>query len=149
MRQGPNAKRQRGGRSNGRRPHFGHGSAVESNGPDVKIRGNAGQVLEKYQTLARDAMVSGDRVAAESYLQHAEHYYRVLNANAANQAGESGGSRGNGRQGNGPRAGGGDSRRQPQPEEPAPVEASAPAEKPEPAGKKSRDEAPDSESAPA
>ena len=50
----------------------------DSNGPDVRIRGNAWQVYEKYQTLARDAFVSGDRVRAESYLQHAEHYYRIV-----------------------------------------------------------------------
>ncbi|MDP6352006.1 MAG: DUF4167 domain-containing protein [Alphaproteobacteria bacterium] len=83
MKQGPSPKRQR-GRGNGRRPHYGHGHTFESNGPDVKIRGNAAQVLEKYQSLARDALASGDRIVAESYLQHAEHYYRALNANSAN-----------------------------------------------------------------
>ncbi len=51
---------------------------MESNGPEVKIRGNATQLCEKYQSLARDAVTSGDRIAAESYLQHAEHYYRVM-----------------------------------------------------------------------
>jgi len=51
----------------------------DSNGPDVRIRGNAWQVNEKYQTLARDAMTSGDRVQAENYLQHAEHYLRIIN----------------------------------------------------------------------
>ncbi len=55
----------------------------ESNGPDVKIRGNAAHIAEKYITLARDALSSGDRVVAENYLQHAEHYNRiVLAANA-------------------------------------------------------------------
>ena len=55
--------------------------AFESNGPDnVKIRGNAQHVFEKYQQLARDAMASGDRVLGENYLQHAEHYFRVLRA---------------------------------------------------------------------
>lgn len=44
------------------------------------MRGTAQQVLEKYQSLARDAFSSGDRVLAEGYLQHAEHYYRVMNA---------------------------------------------------------------------
>lgn len=50
----------------------------ESNGPDVKIRGTAQQVAEKYTTLARDAQSSGDRVIAENYLQHAEHYNRII-----------------------------------------------------------------------
>lgn len=56
----------------------------ESNGPDVKIRGNAAHVAEKYMTLARDASSSGDRVMAENYLQHAEHYNRIVAAAAAN-----------------------------------------------------------------
>lgn len=60
--------------------------SYESNGPDVKIRGNAMQVAEKYQTLARDAQVAGDRILAENYLQHAEHYSRIIAAaQAANQ----------------------------------------------------------------
>ena len=53
----------------------------DSNGPDVRIRGNAFQVLEKYLALARDASSSGDRVSAENYYQHAEHYFRMINAN--------------------------------------------------------------------
>src|SRR5690606_41074887 len=48
----------------------------ESNGPDVKVRGNAAHVAEKYLQLARDAQSSGDPVLAENYLQHAEHYFR-------------------------------------------------------------------------
>ena len=52
----------------------------ESNGPDVKIRGSAQQIAEKYTTLARDAQSSGDRVMAENYLQHAEHYNRIIAA---------------------------------------------------------------------
>ncbi|KAB2656705.1 DUF4167 domain-containing protein [Brucella tritici] len=52
----------------------------ESNGPDVKIRGNAQHIAEKYSTLARDAQASGDRVMAENYLQHAEHYNRIIMA---------------------------------------------------------------------
>ena len=52
--------------------------SYESNGPDVKIRGNAHHVAEKYLQLARDAQSSGDPVAAESYLQHAEHYFRLI-----------------------------------------------------------------------
>jgi Domain of unknown function (DUF4167) len=52
----------------------------ESNGPDVKIRGTAHHVAEKYLQLARDAQSSGDPVMAESYLQHAEHYFRIIAA---------------------------------------------------------------------
>ena len=51
----------------------------DSNGPDVRIRGTAYQINEKYVTLARDATSAGDRVLAESYLQHAEHYQRFIN----------------------------------------------------------------------
>lgn len=56
----------------------------DSNGPDVRIRGNAYQVHEKYLQLARDAQSSGDRVAAENYYQHAEHYYRIIAADLTN-----------------------------------------------------------------
>ena len=52
----------------------------DSNGPDVRIRGTAQQLFEKYLQLGRDATSSGDRVMAESYFQHAEHYFRILNA---------------------------------------------------------------------
>jgi hypothetical protein len=52
----------------------------ESNGPDVKIRGNASHVAEKYLQLARDAQSSGDPIAAENYYQHAEHYFRMIAA---------------------------------------------------------------------
>ncbi len=54
--------------------------SYESTGPDVKVRGTALHVAEKYVQLARDAQSSGDRVLAESYLQHAEHYYRIIAA---------------------------------------------------------------------
>jgi len=50
----------------------------ESNGPDVKIRGNAQHIADKYAALARDVMAAGDRVMAENYLQHAEHYMRII-----------------------------------------------------------------------
>jgi hypothetical protein len=46
---------------------------------DVKVRGNAHQLLEKYKMMARDAHQAGDRVAAEYYLQHSDHYFRILN----------------------------------------------------------------------
>ena len=52
----------------------------ESNGPDVKIRGTAAHIAEKYVQLARDSQTSGDHVAAENYLQHAEHYFRTISA---------------------------------------------------------------------
>src|SRR5919205_1094554 len=54
--------------------------SYESNGPDVKIRGTAQHIADKYSQLARDAQSSGDPVAAENYLQHAEHYYRIIAA---------------------------------------------------------------------
>ncbi len=75
-------KRQRG---RGRKPPHQQGNrAFESNGPDVKIRGNAAHIFEKYVQLARDANSSGDRVLAENYLQHAEHYFRILRAQQPN-----------------------------------------------------------------
>ena len=85
MRSGPNNRRPRGrgnpGRGNNNRPQ--RSNNVDSNGPDVKVRGTAQQVVDKYQTLAREATTAGDPVRAENYYQHAEHYYRVLSANAA------------------------------------------------------------------
>jgi len=82
----------RGGRRpqpGGHNPHNGGGNSgggqnpnrtFDSNGPEIKIRGSASHVYEKYLQLARDANASGDRVMAENYLQHAEHYYRILAA---------------------------------------------------------------------
>jgi hypothetical protein len=100
MRQGPNTRRSRGrGGNNGGGGNGGNGGGggggnnnggnrrqngpqrqqnYDSNGPDVRIRGNAFQVYDKYQALARDAQASGDRIAAENYLQHAEHYFRIM-----------------------------------------------------------------------
>lgn len=52
----------------------------DSNGPDLRIRGTAQQLFEKYLQLGRDASGAGDRVMAEAYFQHAEHYFRILNA---------------------------------------------------------------------
>lgn len=52
----------------------------DSNGPDLRIRGTAQQLFEKYLQLGRDATSAGDRVMAEGYFQHAEHYFRILNA---------------------------------------------------------------------
>src|ERR671925_599043 len=88
MRNGQN-KRMRGrnhGHGHGHNQH-GHrknhnpmSRVYESNGPDVKIRGNPSHIAEKYVQLARDAQASGDPIAAENYYQHAEHYYRVIAA---------------------------------------------------------------------
>lgn len=80
-------------RQRGRRPQNTHGGqqhhnpnrTFDSSGPEVKIRGSASHVYDKYLQLARDANASGDRVAAENYLQHAEHYYRILAAAAQQQ----------------------------------------------------------------
>ncbi len=86
--------RMRGGRGNngggggGRRGPNPLTRSYESNGPDVKVRGTPQHIAEKYVQLARDAHSSGDTVMAESYLQHAEHYYRIIAAaqNAQNAA---------------------------------------------------------------
>ena len=58
----------------------GKGQSYDGGGGDVRVRGSVYQVLEKYLQLARDAGISGDRVAVENFLQHAEHYYRVIAA---------------------------------------------------------------------
>src|SRR6267154_5024006 len=84
MRPGPN-KRSR-GRNNGNNPHHNRPrlphriQTFDSNGPNVKIRGNAYQVFERYLAMAREAASSGDRVAAENLYQHAEHYFRIMQA---------------------------------------------------------------------
>ena len=82
----PSNKRSR-GRNNGGNPHHNRprppyrSQTFESNGPSVKIRGNAYQVFERYVALAREAATGGDRIAAENFYQHAEHYFRIMNAN--------------------------------------------------------------------
>jgi hypothetical protein len=76
MRNGQN-KRMRGRNRRGHNPLT---RVYESNGPDVKIRGTAHHIAEKYLQLARDAQSSGDPVAGEGYLQHAEHYFRMIAA---------------------------------------------------------------------
>jgi Domain of unknown function (DUF4167) len=74
------------GRNNGNNPYrnrqqIPHRSQTfDSNGPNVKIRGTPYQIFERYVALAREASPSGDRVAAENLYQHAEHYFRVMNA---------------------------------------------------------------------
>ncbi len=79
MRPNQNNKRMR-GRNNNRKGPNPLSRSYELNGPDVKIRGTAHHIGEKYLQLARDAQSSGDPVMAESYLQHAEHYFRLIAA---------------------------------------------------------------------
>ena len=79
MKHGSNSRRPR-GRGDGKRFSGPRTHLFESSGPEVKIRGTAQQVLERYLVLARDAASAGEFVAAEGYFQHAEHYYRVLHA---------------------------------------------------------------------
>ncbi|MCB2100689.1 MAG: DUF4167 domain-containing protein [Rhodobacterales bacterium] len=102
MKHGSNPRRGR-SRGNGKRHPSALKNSYESNGPDVKVRGTAQQVLEKYLALARDATASGDRIAAEAYFQFAEHYYRLIHTaeqaqqqQRANQQQNQGRSRGPG-----------------------------------------------------
>ena len=79
MRQGTNNRRSRG--RGGRKQPSGRFQTFDSNGPNGRLRGNAHQLYEKYVTLGRDAAGSGDRITAENLMQHAEHYFRIVNAN--------------------------------------------------------------------
>lgn len=75
-------------RGRGRRPPSSNNNpnrTFDSAGPEIKIRGSASHVYEKYMQLARDANTAGDRVAAENYLQHAEHYWRIMAASQPQQ----------------------------------------------------------------
>lgn len=83
MRPGQQNKRSRG--RSGRKNVNPLSRNYESNGPDVKVRGNASHIADKYVQLARDATASGDLIMAENYLQHAEHYFRVISAAQAQQ----------------------------------------------------------------
>ena len=71
--------RHHGGSSGGGIP-LNRNHVFDSSGPDLRIRGTAQQLFEKYLQLGRDATSGGDRVMAEGYFQHAEHYFRILNA---------------------------------------------------------------------
>src|SRR5258708_6625060 len=88
-----NRQRSRGGRNGGgggnhnqHKPQHNHNpnrppnrnQIFDSSGPDVRVRGNAHQVFDKYQALAREAAAVGDRIQAEAYFQYADHYYRVI-----------------------------------------------------------------------
>ncbi|MBL1146866.1 MAG: DUF4167 domain-containing protein [Pseudomonadota bacterium] len=89
MKHGSNPRRSRNSNGNNRagrnRTNNSRTQVFDSNGPDVRIRGNAQQVYDKYVALARDASAGSDHVLAESYLQHAEHYQRLINANEENK----------------------------------------------------------------
>jgi hypothetical protein len=84
MRSGPDQRPR--GRFNANRPFRQqprgpqNNQTFDSNGPNIKIRGSAHQILERYLALAREAATSGDRIAAENLYQHAEHYFRLNNA---------------------------------------------------------------------
>ncbi len=84
MRSGPDQRPR--GRYNGNRPFEQQQRApqrnqtLDSNGPNIKIRGSAHQIFERYVALAREATIGDDRIAAENFYQHAEHYLRVDNA---------------------------------------------------------------------
>lgn len=85
MRNGQNKQRMRNRNNNNNNNNNRRGQnpmtrVYESNGPDIKIRGTASHIAEKYLQLARDARSSGDPVAAENYYQHAEHYFRLIAA---------------------------------------------------------------------
>jgi hypothetical protein len=88
-----NRQRSRGGRNGGGGGGGGHhhkqhthnpnrppnrNQIFDSSGPDVRVRGNAHQVFDKYQALAREAASSGDRIMAEAYWQYADHYFRMI-----------------------------------------------------------------------
>jgi Domain of unknown function (DUF4167) len=84
MRSGPDQRSR--GRFNANRPYKQQSRApqssqtFDSNGPDVRVRGTAHQIFERYIALAREAATSDDRIASENFYQHAEHYFRVNNA---------------------------------------------------------------------
>ncbi len=78
---GGNPHRRPGGQGNGQ--SYNRNQVFDSNGPEVRIRGTAHQICEKYMALAKDASSVGDIVMAESYMQHAEHYQRIINTWAA------------------------------------------------------------------
>ncbi|MBI1300365.1 MAG: DUF4167 domain-containing protein [Alphaproteobacteria bacterium] len=78
MRHGTSNRRNR-NRNSGRRNNQNRNQVFDSNGPDVRIRGTAHQVAEKYLALAKDSSSAGDHTMAENYYQHAEHYIRIIN----------------------------------------------------------------------
>ncbi len=89
-----NGSRRHRGRSHNRRSGGGSGvnQLFDSSGPEARVKGTAPQVQEKYESLARDSSAAGDRIAAENFLQHAEHYLRLYTVLMENQANISNGS---------------------------------------------------------
>jgi len=76
---GSQDRQSRADRNYNKRPQtYNRNQTIDSQGPDVKVRGTLAQITDKYVTLARDANLSGDRILAENLLQHAEHYTRIL-----------------------------------------------------------------------
>ena len=76
----PSGKPRNKNRNNGRRPNPGNviNRVFDSSGPEGKVRGTPQQIIDKYQSLAHDSQLSGDRVSAENFQQHSEHYARLL-----------------------------------------------------------------------
>ena len=82
--------RHQGGGGGGNQQPMNRNHVFDSSGPDVRVRGTAQQLFEKYLQLGRDATSGGDRVMAEAYFQYAEHYFRVLGAMNQAQAAQQG-----------------------------------------------------------
>ncbi len=80
MRHNNSGRRQRGRNNGGNRKSVNRMQVFDSNGPEVRIRGTAHQICDKYMALAKDALAAGNNVLAESYHQHAEHYQRIINS---------------------------------------------------------------------
>ena len=83
MRKVVNGKRTR-GRSGRNKPSNPRNQTYDSSGPEGKVRGSANQVYEKYLALARDSQTSGDRIGAENFFQHAEHFFRIMSVTTQN-----------------------------------------------------------------
>lgn len=97
MRPGPNNRRMR-GRGNNNRRGPSKNQNIDSSGPDIKVRGNSQQLVDKYLQLSRDAAISGDPITAENFSQHAEHYFRVQTGNGEDKSQrQSGRNQGQGR----------------------------------------------------
>ena len=80
MRQNGKNNRHRGRSRRGGGGQINRNTTLDSNGPDVRLRGNAFQLYEKYVSLGNDASAAGERISAEAYYQHADHYFRVHSA---------------------------------------------------------------------
>ena len=94
MRQTGKNNRQRGRNRRNGGGHINRNTTLDSNGPDVRLRGNAFQLYEKYVSLGNDASAAGERISAEAYYQHADHYFRVhgaITAASEERRGQNGG----------------------------------------------------------